>query len=148
MPLIARLGLKRQANYFGHAAPFHCFSGTYGKGGASYNVSVVTNGKDRTYGCDNVRVGVGLSGPPRSIEVGACFPSDCVFFFGTPCIHAGGHGPGGVGDLPGSRGTYAPANLPPPPSSPHYMVPSSAPYKWPHFVYLIIHPHSRSSRTC
>lgn len=52
MPLIEQLGLERQANYFGHAAPFHCFSGTY-KGGLK--VAVVTNGKDRTYGCDNVR---------------------------------------------------------------------------------------------
>lgn len=55
MPLIEHLKLERQPNYFGHAAPFHCFSGEYSKGGSSYKVSVVTNGKDRTYGCDNVR---------------------------------------------------------------------------------------------
>lgn len=55
MPLIEHLKLERQANYFGHAAPFHCFSGEYSKGGSSYKVSLVTNGKDRTYGCDNVR---------------------------------------------------------------------------------------------
>ncbi len=57
MPLIEKLGLERQADYFGHAAPFHCFSGSYDakEEGSSYKVAVVTNGKDRTYGCDNVR---------------------------------------------------------------------------------------------
>lgn len=52
MPLIEKLGLERQANYFGHAAPFHCFSGPYRD---EFKVAVVTNGKDKTYGCDNVR---------------------------------------------------------------------------------------------
>lgn len=52
MPLITHLGLKQEANYFGHAAPFHCFKGEY-KG---HQVAIVTNGKDPTFGCDNVRM--------------------------------------------------------------------------------------------
>ena len=51
MPLIKHLGLTQQSNYFGHAAPFHCFNGEY-KG---YKLAIVTNGKDRKFGCDNVR---------------------------------------------------------------------------------------------
>lgn len=51
MPLITKLGLTQQSNYFGHAAPFHCFTGTYN----NYNLAIVTNGKDRKFGCDNVR---------------------------------------------------------------------------------------------
>lgn len=54
MPLITQLGLKQKANYFGHAAPFHCFTGDY-KGGP-HKVSIVTNGKDPKFGCDNVRL--------------------------------------------------------------------------------------------
>ncbi|GAB5030143.1 Hypothetical protein NocV09_00202760 [Nannochloropsis oceanica] len=50
MPLITHLGLTQQSNYFGHAAPFHCFNGKY-KG---YKLAIVTNGKDRKFGCDNV----------------------------------------------------------------------------------------------
>ena len=51
MPLITHLGLTQEANYFGHAAPFHCFKGEY-KG---HQVAIVTNGKDPKFGCDNVR---------------------------------------------------------------------------------------------
>lgn len=51
MPLITQLGLNQQSNYFGHAAPFHCFNGEY-KG---CKLAIVTNGKDRKFGCDNVR---------------------------------------------------------------------------------------------
>jgi len=51
MPLITHLGLTQQSNYFGHAAPFHCFNGKY-KG---IKLAIVTNGKDRKFGCDNVR---------------------------------------------------------------------------------------------
>lgn len=51
MPLITHLGLTQQSNYFGHAAPFHCFNGEY-KG---LKLAIVTNGKDRMFGCDNVR---------------------------------------------------------------------------------------------
>lgn len=51
MPLITHLGLTQQSNYFGHTAPFHCFNGEY-KG---IKLAIVTNGKDRKFGCDNVR---------------------------------------------------------------------------------------------
>lgn len=50
MPLIDHLGLTRQENFFGHSAPFHCFKGEY----HGHQISVVTNGKDRKFGCDNV----------------------------------------------------------------------------------------------
>lgn len=50
MPMIEAMNLQRQPNYFGHVAPFHCFTGDF-KG---RTVSVVTNGKDKKYGCDNV----------------------------------------------------------------------------------------------
>lgn len=72
MPMIEHLKLERQANYFGHAAPFHCFSGEYSKGGRSYKVSVVTNGKDRTYGCDNVRACACVQGGWGGPGAGSC----------------------------------------------------------------------------
>lgn len=59
MPLITHLGLTQQSDYFGHAAPFHCFNGEY-KG---YKLAIVTNGKDRKFGCDNVRW-KGFEAPP------------------------------------------------------------------------------------
>lgn len=65
MPLIMHLGLTQQSNYFGHAAPFHCFNGEY-KG---LKLAIVTNGKDRKFGCDNVRSkGFGARGIALSLS--------------------------------------------------------------------------------
>ena len=50
MPLIDHLGLTRQENFFGHQAPFHCFKGEF----QGHQISVVTNGKDPKFKCDNV----------------------------------------------------------------------------------------------
>ena len=62
--LIEALQLTLQPHYFGHKAPFHVFQGSYNtkkgtgieEGGdiQSHRISLITNGKDPVYGCDNV----------------------------------------------------------------------------------------------
>jgi len=48
--MVNALGLQRQHGYFHHAAPFHCFEGDH----EGHKITVVTNGKDKKYGVDNV----------------------------------------------------------------------------------------------
>jgi hypothetical protein len=84
--MITHMGLQRQPGYFGHAAPFHCFTGDY-KG---HVVSVVTNGKDRKYGCDNV----------SGSTVGGCCRG-----YGKKCDMASGAA-AQVGTVPAAMATY------------------------------------------